>query len=185
MALVSLANFRTFAGLDPADDAVAQIVLDGVEAMLLAELGRPHVPFQAEQENRVEIYDGTDAPWLTLQHAIKGTSGVKSLVIAGTTIATTGYVYVAGGRRLVRVDGGTFGDYGEPATVVVTYDALGDEPTNAAVAILRVAAAIMRQRGSEDAASESLGPYSATYARAAADDPVWLSVLHTGVWTRA
>lgn len=180
-ALVSAATLLNFVALGEDEAGADQVVeLAGqVEAFLLAQCRRTGRPFQAASEGRVERRDGTGGTSCWLDYPIAALTSVKlgydpanpteTLAVADPTVL----VWQVGRKRLTRVDGGSFGAFGAPLWIQATYDAAADLPADAALAVLRVTAAIWRQRGAEDVSSERVGGYSADLEKAAEGDPVW------------
>lgn len=178
--LVTIEEFRDFLGItDTAQDFVLQPILDGVEAWYVQECGRERVPFSAAQTARVEKCKGTGSHVLYLDYPIAALTSVvlgfdtaapdKTLAVADKTVL----IYEVGKNELTRVDGGRFGGFGWPAYVHVTYNAAADLPKDSGVAVMRVAAALYRQLGSEDESTSTIGGQQITMARIAEDDPVW------------
>jgi len=174
--LVSLTEFDTWlGGAVTAENTLRTTMLEQVEAMFERACGRTHIPFQAAQTTRVEVRDGTGSSVIHLDYAI---STLTSVVLGydpaepDETLVVADLLYAAGSRRLVRTDG-VFGGFGAPRYVHVTYAAQADLPTDAAMAVLRVATAIYRQRGSEGVFSESVGGQFQQLAKLPKDDPVW------------
>ena len=54
-ALVPIGEFLAYAGIGSDDQVVAQSVLDGVENLLIAGLGRSHAPFAAADPARAQF----------------------------------------------------------------------------------------------------------------------------------
>lgn len=178
--LVPLTEAQAYLDVDDAGDLeVLDLLIDQVEALFLAQTNRRERPFQAAQSGRTEVHDGTGMELLFLEYPIAALTSVK----IGANVATPDETltvgdldvlrYAVGRRRLARVDGGTFGDAGDPRVVHVTYDAQADLPTDAQLAVLRVVAAVFRQRGSEDASSERTAGFSTDLAKVAESDPLW------------
>lgn len=178
--LLPLAEAQAFLDIDDAEDLeVLALLIDQVEALFLTQANRRERPFVAAQSARTEVHDGTGGALLFLDYPVATLTSVKIGASAASpdetlTIADPAVLrYAAGQRRLARVDGGTFGDAGDPRVVHVTYDAQADLPNDALLAIQRVVAAIFRQRGSEDASSERMAGFTADLAKVAESDPVW------------
>lgn len=182
--LVSLPELRSFLGDPPAaDDAVISAILDHVEALFEAETGRASAPFVAAATDRTEVKDATGGRDLYLDYAVAVLTSVKLgydpanpaeiLDVADKNVLS----YAIGSRRLTRNDGGIFGVTGRARYVEVVYNHQSDLPEPAKLAIKRVSALIYRQRGSEDAAEESIGGYSRRMAKFGRefvdDDPTW------------
>ncbi len=144
---------------------------------------RAREPFSDAITARTESHDGTGGPDLWLDYPV---GALTSLTIGRNVAApdetlSVGDVDVlsvaAGERRLVRVDGGIFGELDAPRVVHATYNTAADLPEDAQLAVLRVIAQTYRQRGSEDAASESASGYARTMANLAAQDAIWLAAV--------
>lgn len=180
-ALVQAPTVLNFLALGEGDAGADQAVaLAGqVEALLLAQCRRRARPFQGVTSGRVESHDGTGGPSLWLHYPPTALTSVKlgydpttpleSLTVADPAVL----VWKVGQRRITRVDGGIFGCADRANWVEVTYDTAADLPDDAALAVLRVTAAIWRQRGAEDVKTERVGGYSADLEKAAEGDPVW------------
>lgn len=184
-ALVQASAVTTFLALGE-DEAGADLAVGlaaQVETLLLAQCRRDLRPFQAAVTGRVETKDGNGSASLWLDYAptaltsvllgYNPASPIETLAVADPAVL----VWKAGQRRLSRVDGGVFGSVGAPNWVQVTYNAAADLPTDAALAVLRVTAAIWRQRGAEDVKSERVGGYAADLEKAAEGDPIWQAAL--------
>jgi len=179
--LVSLTALKTFLTVAiSADDAVLQAILDGVERLFLERGGRARRPFAPAQNARGEVLDGTGSTQLVLDYPIAGVSGTITLGLDPANPDETldpadpaVVVYTPGDRTLHRVDGRVWGPLARPRYVRVTYDAQADLPESPALAIKRVAAAVYRQLGSEDARAERTGTYSRDLATVAESDPIW------------
>lgn len=180
-ALTTAQQVLNYLALGSAESGADQAVdLAGrVEHLLLRQCRREGRPFQTAQAGRVERRDGTggvscwlDYPVTTLTAVVLGynpSAPDETLSVADPTVL----VWRAGSRRLTRVDGGSFGAFDAPLWIQVTYDAAADLPEDASLAVLRVTAAIWRQRGAEDTSAERVGGYSADLAKVAESDPVW------------
>lgn len=182
--LVTLAEFDTWlGGAVTAENTLRQAILDQVEATFLRECGRELVPFADTQAARAETRDGTGTAFLFLDYPVTTLTSVTlgyDPLTPDETVDITQVVRGAGRRRLVRIDGGAFGGFGAPRYVKVVYDAGADLPTDVKAAILRMAATMYRRRGSEEVKSETMGPYSVTFAnvdQVAAADPVWAAAV--------
>lgn len=181
--LVSLNAFKEFLGdaVDASQDELLTALLEDVEALFTSEVGRSGTPFVPTNDvaARTVVHDGTGSPVLFLAYPILAVSSV----VLGADPAQPDEVldpatprqlqWAAGGRRLVRTDGGTFGLVDQPGYVRVTYQAMSDIPAVAPIAIKRVTAALYRQLGAEDSRSERLGGFSRELAAIADDDPLW------------
>lgn len=178
--LVELDDFKTFLQVSGSgDDALLQLLLDALEELFESECGRSETPFQAAADARLEVHDGTGSATLYLDYPIED---ITSIVIGADvddpdeTLDPDDVAVVswrAGRRRLVRVDGETWGAAGVPNCVHVTYDTLDELPATAALAIQRVGAAVYRQIGSEDVTGDRTGSYSKELAKVAESDPIW------------
>lgn len=144
---------------------------------------RAHAPFSDAIAARTEVHDGTGSDSLWLDYPIATLTSVKIGRNPATPdeTVTVGDVDVlavdVGARRVVRVDGGEFGELDAPRVVHVTYDTADDLPADAQLAVLRVIAQVYRQRGSEDASSETVSGYARTMANLAAQDALWLAAV--------
>lgn len=168
--LVALADFETFLGDNTASEqSVRTGLIAQVKATFERECGRGRIPFQDAQAARVERLSGTGNDTLVLDYPIGSLTSVKLGFDSATPDETLSVadrrvlVFSAGSRVLRRVDGGTFGPFGAPEYAEVTYNAAADLPADAKLAVLRRAAAVYRQRGSEEASSESVGDVSVAF----------------------
>jgi hypothetical protein len=182
--LVTLAEFDTWlGGAVAAENDMRTALLEQVEATLERECGRTAIPFRAAQTGRIEKRDGTGGRSLYMDYAINDITSISLGYVEAVTLDPDDddiVRWAAGSRRITRVDGGTFGCHGSPLLVTVTYDAQADLPADAKIAVLRMAATLYRRRGSEEVKSETMGPYSVTYANAeafTAADPVWAATV--------
>jgi hypothetical protein len=180
--LVSLLAFKDFLGVESvADDDVLDALLDAVEEAFERDAGRGARPFRAAQLGRAEERNGTGDDLLYLDYAITTLTSIdlgpdpddplESLDPDDVAVVA----WRAGERWIRRVDGGIWGCRDEPNAVRITYDAAADLPLSPALAIKRVAAAIYRQRGSEDATSEQTSTYirSLKFDNASSSDIIW------------
>lgn len=184
-ALVAPATLLNFLALGEGEDGADQVVaLAGqVEAFLANQCGRPTRPFQAKEDGRVEYQAGTGRRLLFLDYPVAALTSVllgpdhanpsETLDVADQAAL----VWSVGSNELERIDGGAFGCVDQPRFVKITYNAQADLPSDAALAVLRVTAAIWRQRGAEDVTAERVGGYSADLAPVAASDPIWQAVV--------
>lgn len=183
--LVSLPELSSFlGGVDSSEDALLEALLDHVEGLFQERVGRRLRPYQAKQDGRVEVRDGTGSCMLTLDYPIAAlTAPIKIGRDTSNPTETLDptdvdvLVFTAGRRAIHRTDGGVWGCANEPRTVHVTYDAAADVPSHAKLAVKRVCALIYRQRGSEDASEETIGGYTRRMAKFGRDfvddDPIW------------
>ena len=179
--LVSLTELKRFVPSTPAgDDTLLQEILDEVEDKLLRDAGRTDRPFSAAQTSFTEVHDGTGSDTLYLNYPI------SAITVISLGRDTTDYdetldpadvddvIYVAGKRKIVRTDGGVWRAATEPRCVRVTYSAQADTPESPQLAIKRLCATVYRQRGAEDATSETVGGfYTRQLVEAGAGDPLW------------
>lgn len=177
--LVPLSDVLDYLGdADDQEIPVIERLVDSIEALFRAQANRRERPYQAAQAARVETHDGTGTGVLVLEYPIQT---LTSVVIGPDPIAPVETLVVADvnvlrfapGRALLTRIGGTFGRCGDPRVVRVTYDAAADLPPEVQLAVLSVAAAVHRRRGSEDAAKESVGGYSTDLATIAKSDGLW------------
>jgi hypothetical protein len=192
--LVSVQQFVAFLNDPDADPAVAQTVLDGVEARFVSECRRDQRPFQPAQTGREETHDGTGYESLFLDYPITSVTIVQighdpnaldldiDIADAGVTIETLGIrkvillngartlAYDVGDRELRRIDGKKFGTRDVQLVTYVKYNAAEDLPGQAALAVLREAARVYRLRGAEDEKTTRDGGYSADLATEAGRD---------------
>jgi hypothetical protein len=167
------------------DDTLIQTYVDAVEALLCVQAGRRHRPFATAATGRSEVHAGTGTELLVTDYPITTASGISVLKIGhdvanpSETITATDIDQItaaSGSRSIYRTDGGVFGTWGEPRTVHITYDHTADTSNTDVqqLAIKRVVAQVYRQRGSEDAKSETLpNGYQRTLESVADADPIW------------
>lgn len=179
-ALVTLGDLNTFlGGAIAAENTLRQNILDRVEALFVAQCGRTAQPFAPSTEDRIERQRGTGSAFLHLDYPISDVTTVKLGYDSSDPDETldpddkTVLVWDVGGQQLTRVDGGWFGPFGVPSYVQVTYDTQDDLPEDAGLAVLRVAAAVYWQRGSEDVTSETIGGQTSSLAQIATSDTSW------------
>ena len=180
--LVSLLDFKAFLAVeDTADDDLLDGLLDAAEEAFEQDAGRVRRPFRAAQSARAELRDGTGDELLILDYSINDLTAIA----IGTDPATpdetldpddfTLVAWRAGERWIRRVDGGVWGCRDEANVVRITYDAAADLPQMPGLAIKRVAAAIYRQRGAEDATSEQTSTWlrNLKFGNTSASDIIW------------
>lgn len=158
-------------------DAVLQGILDGVESALEGECNRGHRPFSPALDARIEIQAATGTSTLCLDYPIEDlvevVLGYDSENPDETLDVDDPLVLTWEGTRLMRLDGGVFGRRVGLPFVRVTYDTKEDLPDDAKLAVLDVAASMLRQVGKEGLRSYTEGPYSETYATWADSSPLW------------
>lgn len=144
--------FLGFTDSDAARDALVQQLLDGAEALLVADTGRQARPFAVAQPSRVELQDSTGTDWLYLDYPA-ATNAIAACVIGPDfavpteTLDVTRVAVQAGSRFIRRLDGGRFGAAEVPRAVRVTYSAAADLPAVAKAAVLRATELLWNQRG--------------------------------------
>lgn len=174
--LATLAEFKAHLGGDAGSlpaDAVLQMYLDSTEDAFERECGRASVPFVAAQSARAEVRDGVGSDAIWLDYSIVTLTSITlgyDHAAPTETLVVADLLYAAGERRIVRKDG-YFGCFGAPRYVKITYSAAADLPVDAKMAVLQEAARWYRARGSEEIKSETMGPYSVTYANTSTRDP--------------
>lgn len=177
--LVTLPQFKTFLlETGSANDALLEIILDSVEDLFESACGRTETPFQAA-DTRVEVRDGTGSTILYLDYPIDDVASIKigaDPADPDETLDPTDLTVVSwrqGRRRIVRLDGRSWGAAGVPNCVHITYDTGDELPATVALALMRVGAAVYRQIGSEDVKSDRTGSYSKDLEKVAEGDPIW------------
>ena len=178
--LVSLADLQTFLELSSGtDDDLLTDLLDHAEGLFESETGRKNVPFIAAASARSEVKDGTGSAEVYLDYPINDITSISlgfdssAFVETLTPSDPDKVVWGARSRRIMRVDGGIFGRTGQPRYLTIVYDFNADLPEEAQLAIKRVVAQTYRQRGSEDATREKIGPYSRDLSNLVETDPLW------------
>ena len=187
--LVRISAVEAFLGVT-ADDVLKALV-DQVVGLFFSACGRAEVPFQEAETDRVERFDATTRPTLFLEYPIDGLTSVKlgldrdnpdeDLDPSDKAVLQ----WVPGSARITRVDGRGFAPFSvgvsglcrPPGYVEVTYDAAEDLPADVKPALLKIIAQIWRQRGSEDARSESTGGYREDLATVLEGDPLWQATV--------
>lgn len=179
--LATVESLWDFLGLEwGEEEELLQRLLDEVEAVFVAACGRQHRPFQAAQSARVEEHDGSGSSSLWLHYPVSSVASVTLGADHEAPAETLGGADLAvstGSRRIRRRDGCAFGALDAPGFVRVTYDAGADLPLGAGLAVVRVTAAVYRQRGSEDVKSERTGSYSSELVAVADSDPLWQAAV--------
>jgi hypothetical protein len=186
VSLAQLEEVRSYAGVETdLDDGLLQALIDRVEAAFLRRVNRDERPFQPAQPARVEIHDGTGSSALYLDYPVAALTAAITFGYASpwdTSLAPTDPAvvsFVVGSRRVVRIDGGTFGELGRPNYVRVTYDAAADQPEDVKLAITRVTAALWRESGGTEATAERTLPDTQDLPPVAEADPFWQAALLT------
>lgn len=158
-------------------------LIDDVQAIFEAEVGRSRRPFAGAQTGRIEVHDGNGDVELLLDYPV----GALTSVLVGADTAEPDETldisdkqvlrYGVGQHRLMRVDGGVFGCDGDPRVVHVTYDAAADLPQKAKAAVIAGCKVLVARWGAEGVAAERIGAYSIDYANFVtsdmANDPIW------------
>jgi hypothetical protein len=179
--LATLEHLWDFLGLEwGEEEELLQQLLDEVEATFVAACRRQHRPFQGAELGRVEEHDGSGSTSLWLHYPVTALATVTlgaDHEHPDETLTAADLHVVAGRRRIQRRNGATFGALDAPGYVRVTYNAAADLPLGAGLAVVRVAAAVYRQRGSEDVKSERSGTYSSELAAVADSDPLWQAAV--------
>lgn len=182
--LVSTSAFIAYLGNpDEVDTVVAETLLTQTQQLLEMQAGRSDRPFQLPQAGRTERHDGTGTRTLLLDYRVATLTSVIlgfDVLVPDETLDIAdqkSLVWTAGSDALRRVDGRCFGAFGQPGYVHVTYDTQEDLPESAALAVLRVAAALYLQRGNEDIRMRREGGVTAEITPVAESDPVWQSVV--------
>ena len=179
-SLVSLPAFDTFLGGSvAAENGLRQQLLDNVEALFLQETGRSGSAFAVVSDGRIEVLSGTGTASLFLDYPIADVTDIKLGFDTGAPDETLDpddkdvVIWRVGSTQITRVDGGVWGRFGLPAYCHITYDTQADLPADASLAVISVAATIYRQRGAEDASSETIGGQTSTLRKVSEDDPLW------------
>lgn len=165
MALVAVEEVRKYAGIDDSSaEKVLEDLIDQVEAVFLAQVGRRDRPYQAGQTGRLDILDGTGTARLWLPYPIKtltsltlgydSTSWDETLDPSDVTVLS----WYQGSRRVVRVDGCRFGCADRANYVRVTYDTMDDLPEDVRIAIIRMVTALARESGLGEATANRTLP---------------------------
>ncbi|MGH2406181.1 MAG: hypothetical protein ACRDGN_17235 [bacterium] len=172
--LVSLVEVKAWLGItDASQDILLTDLADRVEAILEGVKGRTYAPSAAT----VATLDGTGTPWLWLELPVGTLTNVKiglDPAAPDETLTPAPRTIVAQGRRLYRQDGGIF-----PrgiANIQATYTSAASLDKDAKQAVLEGVALAYRMRGSEDAASESIGAFGHGLRQAFEELPSWKAV---------
>jgi hypothetical protein len=187
-ALVTIQEVKDYLAVTgTAEDGVLQPILDDVEARFLHETARTRAPFAAAQTGRMEVLKGTGCERLHLDYPIADVTTIVLGFDSATPDETLDpddkavVIWAVGSTIIERIDGGWFGRFGAPSYCHVTYNTQADKPRDAARAVIQAAATVYRQRGSEDAKSETIGgqtvtmadPYGADWQEAVANHTRW------------
>lgn len=180
--LVTLDELKTFLGgvVGTSEDVLLTALRDRVQGALVSATGRQHAPFQDAEIGRQEVLDGTGTSTCWLAYPVASVASVllgPNFAAPSETVPASALSVGIGSRRLVRTDGGTFGEYGAPRQVRVTYTTQADLPEIAKLAVLHATAVLYRQRGSEDASRERAGGYEAELVQLFADEPTWQAAI--------
>lgn len=182
--LVPLAGVKTFLGIDEDVedyDELLTAMIDEVERAFLREAGRADLPFLDATTGRTEVHDGTGAAVLYLNYPVETLTTVLIGTDSGDPDETLDVddvdvlQWLPNTRRLVRADGGLFGERWQANVVHVTYNTAADLPADARTEITRAVAALFRRRGSEGSSAERIGPYSTDFS--SAYDSGWRSAV--------
>lgn len=175
--LVTTAEVKSWLGIPAADttqDAFLADLADRVEAILEQSKHRTFAPASPAQ---VEMLDGQGVPWLWVSRPVATLTTVKIGLDAAApdeTLTPAPRVVIAQGRRLFRQDGAVFPR--GVANVQVTYDTAAQLDLDAKQAVLEGVALVYRMRGSEDAASESVGSFAHGLRTEFEELPSWRAV---------
>ena len=174
-ALVTTAEVKAWLGItDASQDAFLDALADRIEAIL--EQAK-HRTFVAGGAGVTDVLDGSGMPWLWLERPVTTLNSIQIGVDAANpdeTLVALPTVVVARGRRLTRQDGGVF-----PrgiANVQVNYTAADQLDQDAKQAVLEGVALVFRMRGSEDAASETVGAFAHGLRNRFEELPSWRAV---------
>ena len=173
--LVTTAEVKAWLGItDASQDTLLDGLADRVEALLEQVKRRTFVAAQVAQTVKV---DGSGAPWLWLERPVATLTSVKIGLDAAApdeTLLAGPRTVIAVGRRLYRQDGGIFPR--GVANVQVLFDAADQLDKDAKQAVLEGVALAYRMRGSEDAASETVGTFAHGLRSAFEQLPSWRAV---------
>lgn len=190
MSLVSVAEVAEYGGVEStADGTLLQRLIDQAEAAFLRAVGRVDRPFQAKQDGRVEVLDGTGSSQLFLAYPIAALTALITLGYASPWDETldpadsTLVVWAVGRRVITRVDGGCW--TGRPLYVRVTYDAAADEPEDVKLAIARRVAALYRESGAAEPSGERRLQDTEDLPRVDDPDPTWQDAVEAHLVARA
>lgn len=194
--IVTLNALKEFLGgaIAAAEEELLTALLDDVEALFTNECGRGGLPFKGTADDApvTVVLDGSGTPIVFVAYPIVAVTAVTLGPDPARPFETLDPAnpvqlqWVAGSRRIARVDGGVFGWTDQPGYVRIAYTRGADVPTTAAIAIKRVTAALYRQLGAEDVKSERLAGYHRELAVIADDDPLWRrAVGHAARWAVA
>ncbi len=178
--LVSLADLQTFLELSSGtDDTLLGDLLDHAEGLFESETGRKDAPFTAAAADRSEVKDGTGSAELYLDYPISDVTSISLGFDSSNFVETLDpddpdeVVWGTASRRIMRVDGGIFGQVGQPRYLTIVYDFQADLPEEAQLAIKRIVGQVYRARGSEEASREQIGVYIRTLTHLVDRDPLW------------
>lgn len=172
--LVSVAEVKAWLGItDSSQDTFLTELADRVEAILEQVKRRTFAP-----SGSVSLtVDGTGQPWVWVERSISTLTTVKIGIDAAApdeTLTAGARVVIAQGRRIYRQDGGIFPR--GVANVQVNGTAGAQLDPDAKQAVLEGVAMVYRMRGSEDAASESIGAFGHGLRQRFEELPSWRAV---------
>lgn len=165
-----------------ADDYLTSL-LDRVEDLLEREVG---LDFHAAGTGRVETHDGHGSDWIYVERPVDTLTSIKigfdpndpdeTLDTVPDDIQAVKPRGSSRADKVARRDGGVFPR--GTANLHVTYDHDAYKPAAAKAALLEGAAYILRRRGSEHAASRTVGEFGSTQYAALFDNlPMWRRAL--------
>lgn len=204
--LVSVQEQAAYLGLtspDQATQASLALLIAGVTDLFQTACGRGSIPFQAAQAARIEVQDATGDAKLWLDYPPQTITAVK-LGLDFTNPEETldpanplVLIWRPGDRCVQRVDGGLWSagsggallswsrggpltpeNWSEPRGLVqITYDAQADQPARAKLAVMKVVAAWLNQKGAEGLKAEGRGARSFQYLTDV--DPDWARAVES------
>jgi len=166
MTLVLEQQFFDYLGSTANTDR-ARVALAAAEAAFAADCNRSNRPFLLTGAAQTEVYDGTGCQVLYTRYPVASLTSIKlgndfsdpdeTLAVADKDVLT----YQVGTRRLVRRDGGVFGERSQADIVQVVYTAAADADIDDAKGAVMELAGALYHRGPETGISqERLGEYS-------------------------
>lgn len=174
--LVTLLEVKSWLEI-PASDASKDQLLNQLRIWIHALLERvKNRTFTAPGSVTVSV-DGTGEAWLWLDRPVGTLTSVKlgiDINNPSETLTPGPTTVIAQGRRLYRQDGGLFTK--GVANVHVTYTAATSLDEDARQAVLEGIALAFRSRGSEDAASETIGSFSHMLRKDFMELPSWKAI---------
>jgi hypothetical protein len=158
--LVPLADLSEYveAPEDGSHDALLTTIRDAVESLLESQTNQE---FGVAEYDREEIHDGTGTNTIYARRPIGDITDITLTygeTDSLTTLSITNTAKFRVGKRRIKTLYYIFPE--GPDNIILTYDALANQPALAVQAVKEVCATLYRRIGSEDARSEDTGSFS-------------------------